>query len=194
MSVRRGNYKNSRREELILAGIKELNAHGVTGFSIRRAAEACGVSCAAPARHFGSRSGYLAAVIAYVSGEWQEEQTRILAAAGDSLRTQITELGVGYVQFLVEHPQFRSILMLRDEDLDRAYGADRAGLSTTARDKITCYCAAAGIAAEVRARKQYVIRALIYGAALLFENGELAYTPENLEIVRSSIEREFDLP
>ena len=47
------------REALIIAGIKEINVHGVSGFSIRRVAENCNVSCAAPYRHFESKESAL---------------------------------------------------------------------------------------------------------------------------------------
>lgn len=190
----RGSYKNSRREELLRAGIDELDRYGVTGFSIRRAADACGVSCAAPAKHFGDRNGFLAAVIAFVDSEWSEEQRRILLESGGSLREQIVALGVGYVRFLVAHPQFRSILMLRDEGLDQASGNRRGGLSALAQEKIAEYCAGTGMDEETRTRKQYVIRSLIYGAALMLDNGEMEYGEAALETVRQSIEREFDLP
>ena len=40
------------RERLILAGIKVIEENGVSGFSIRRTAAECGVSCAAPYKHF----------------------------------------------------------------------------------------------------------------------------------------------
>ena len=48
MAERTGNL----REELIRAGIDEINIHGANGFSIRRIATACGVSSAAPYKHF----------------------------------------------------------------------------------------------------------------------------------------------
>lgn len=47
---------------------------------------------------------------------------------------------------------------------------------------------------EVRHRKLFVVRSLIYGAALMFDNGELEYTEENVQMVARCIDREFDLP
>jgi hypothetical protein len=43
-------------------------------------------------------------------------------------------------------------------------------------------------------RKLHVVRALIFGTVFLFDTGELAYTPEALENLRQSLDREFDLP
>ena len=41
------NKSAGLREALIQAGIHEIHTNGVAAFSIRRVAEACGVSCAA---------------------------------------------------------------------------------------------------------------------------------------------------
>ncbi|MBQ9131598.1 MAG: helix-turn-helix transcriptional regulator, partial [Clostridia bacterium] len=47
-----GYTSHAVRERLIIAGIRELEAHGLNDFSLRRVAVACEVSCAAPYRHF----------------------------------------------------------------------------------------------------------------------------------------------
>ena len=43
-------------------------------------------------------------------------------------------------------------------------------------------------------RKLFGVRSPLYGAALRFDNGELHYTPENLESVRRLVNHEIDLP
>ena len=48
------------REELILAGIEEINIHGANDFSVRRVAEACHVSSAAPYKHFKDKKEFIA--------------------------------------------------------------------------------------------------------------------------------------
>ena len=40
--------RRNTREELIKAGVEEINRYGVAGFSMRRIAQLCGVSCGAP--------------------------------------------------------------------------------------------------------------------------------------------------
>ena len=56
------------------------------------------------------------------------------------------------------------------------------------------YCKQVGMPIEVRERKLYVVRSLIYGAALMFDNKEMRYNESNLQYVREMIDREFDLP
>ena len=55
--------QKNMRERLLLAGIDEINTQGVTGFSIRRVAENCGVSCAAPYKHFKDKRDFIASII-----------------------------------------------------------------------------------------------------------------------------------
>ena len=189
-SKRRG----SKRDELVEAGIREINQYGITGFSMRRIAEACGVSCGAPYKHFGNRKGFIAAVIEYVNAQWHTRQQAVLQAYQGDTRRQIVEISVAYVRFLVEHPHFRSILMLKDDEFDNIYHRMRGELSSPTQKLVRRFQEESGMDPDTLHRKTYVLRALIFGAALMFDNGELTYNEANVEIVRSSIDREFDLP
>ena len=51
--------RRNTREELIKAGVEEINRYGVAGFSMRRIAQLCGVSCGAPYKHFGDRKEFI---------------------------------------------------------------------------------------------------------------------------------------
>lgn len=102
------------RHQLILAGIDEIDAHGVQSFSMRRVAKACGVSCAAPYRHFRDKDAFLAAIVAYIGQLWDRRQQDILSQTTLSLREQLVESALGYIRFLVENPAFRAILLSTD--------------------------------------------------------------------------------
>ena len=186
--------KTNTREELIKAGIRELNAHGVSDFSIRRVCSSCGLSSGAPYKHFGDRKGFIVAIIEHVNSQWFERQLEIIHSHHGDLRMQLIALSMGYVEFLVEKPHFRSILMLKDDELDNNYNRARGELSSLTQSIVDQYCDEAGMPPDIKRRKLYIVRALIYGAALMFDNGELDYTEEMLSVVRQSIDREFDLP
>ncbi len=182
------------REQLILAGIQEINQYGLQGFSVRRIAANCGVSCAAPYKHFEDRQSYFAAIIEYINGLWHERQKAILASAPDNTRKQLVVISLDYVKFLVENPHFRSIIMLKDAEFDSVYRNMRGQLSELSLALIIRHCKEANIPESIAKRKIYIIRSLIYGAALMFDNGEMAYNDENMSFVEYSIDREFDLP
>lgn len=182
------------RQMLLLAGIREINTYGVHGFSIRRVAQSCNVSCAAPYKHFRDKKDFIAAIIEYVNDQWRQRQDQLLASCGDSYREQIVLISVEYVKFLMEKPYYRSILMLKDEEFDNLYHRIRGEMSSRSQQLQVDYFRSVSMEPAVRLRKLQLVRALIFGTVFLFDSGELEYGPEALENLRSSIDREFDLP
>ena len=194
MAEQHRTYKNSKRQMLIDAGIEEINEHGITGFSIRRVAAKCNLSCATPAKHFGNKNGFIRAIIDYVNGLWAVQQAKILAEYEGSIRRQIVEESVAYVRFLVQNPHYRAILMLKDEEFDNTYHKRSGEHSSPTERLIDAYVEEAGLTKAERTKKVYVIRSLIFGAALMFDTGEIEYTEPMMDVVRECIDREFDLP
>lgn len=186
--------RTNTRQQLILAGIEEINTHGVTEFSIRRVAAACQVSCAAPYKHFKDKRDFIAAVIEHVNEQWHRRQTDVLARCGGSLRDQIVEVCVEYVAFLMEKPHYRGVLMLKDEQFDNLYHKVRGQMSSTIQQMQARFFDQIGYDEATIRRKLLLVRSLLFGSVFLFDAGEIDYGPEALENIRLSIHREFDLP
>ncbi len=182
------------REKLILAGIRVIEEDGVSGFSMRRTAAVCGVSCAAPYRHFQDKEDLMTAIILYISERWHERQREILAdMQGRSVREQLMEISLAYIRFLMDNPHFRSIIMIKDPAMRPDQVRMKSELSEIVRELIARYCAEVGMSEERRQVKTFVVRSLIYGAALMFDNGEIEYNDYNFGLIASAIEREFEL-
>lgn len=181
------------RERLIEAGIEEVGARGLQNFSVRRIAAKCGVSCAAPYKHFADKQSFVAAIIGYINAIWDERQ-RVAAARQSETRGQLVGICREYISFLVENPQLRVIIMQKDGEGGGEFNALRGQMSRQTHALVSRYCDEVGMSDETRVRKTYVVRSLIYGAALMLDNGELAYTNEYLDMVAALINREFDLP
>ncbi len=186
--------RRSKREDLVKAGIEEINKNGIAAFSMRRVADACGLSCGAPYKHFENRNEFIAAVIEYVNIQWREQQLKTMAQYEGDARRQIVELSVEYVRFLVDHPHFRSILTLKNDDFDNVYHRLRGELSSVTQRLVKEYCDSVDMPMDVRRRKIYAVRSFIYGAIIMFDNGELEYNSLALETLRFHIDRELDLP
>lgn len=185
----------SLRDQLILAGIKELSAHGVQRFSVRRIAAECGVSCAAPYKHFCDKQHFIEAIVAFINARWDARQRAAEQRYRDyPTRRQLLEVSMEYIRFLLENPHFRSVIMMRYDDMSEDFQAQRGQVSRQTYALVSKYCEEVGMPDDVRERKTFAVRSLIYGAALMFDNGELKPTPENIEMVSRSIDREFDLP
>lgn len=187
------NKSAGLREALIQAGIHEIHANGVAAFSIRRVAEACGVSCAAPYRHFESKHDFIASIVDYVNEIWAQEQEEILKTCGDTLREQTLAISVGYVRFLMEHPTYRTILMLHDEGFDNLYHKKRTQFGSLSQTLNAQLQEASGYPPEIWERKLMMTRALIFGMVFLYDAGEFEYNETTLEHMRYTLNREFDI-
>ena len=181
------------REALILAGIQELNDKGLQNFSLRSVAEACNVSCAAPYRHFKDKREFMAAIIDYVNDIWAGEQERIVAACENDLRQQIIEIIMGYVRFLMEHPQYRAILMLKDQEFDNLYHKKRTQFGSLTQTLNARLLDRMGYDADTWQRKLMTVRSLVFGLVFLYDAGEFEYNETTLGYLRYTLNREFDI-
>lgn len=181
------------REDLIMAGIHEINEHGVTGFSIRRVADACNVSCAAPYRHFKDKNDLIAAIIDYVNEQWAARQEEVVSQCDGSLREQIIEISLNYIRFLMEKPFYRSVLMLKDDKFDNLYHKKRTQFGSLSQTLEAQLLSTSGLDENTWKRKLMVVRSLIFGAIFLFDAGEFEYNETSMEYLRFTINREFEV-
>lgn len=187
MADRTGNL----REDLIVAGIEEINIHGATGFSVRRVAEACGVSSAAPYKHFKDKREFITAIIDYVNEHWAIAQDEVLAKCSDDPREQMVEVATFYVKFLMEKPYYRQILMLKNADFDNLYHRKRGEINSVTERIMLRVKETYGLDDDTWARKKLMVRSLLFGAVFMFDSGEIRYSERSLEHIRYIIDREF---
>lgn len=182
------NIKNTRNE-LIRAGIRELHERGIADFSIRRVAASCGVSCAAPYRHFKNKEDFIDSIIGYINRKWYLEQNMILSEY-TTTRERLVEISVAYVRFLVENPDYYAIIML---NIDGGSVISGMNLSICTKGLIKNYCNEKAMRRDDRERKTFVVRSLIFGAAAMILSGELPNTEKSFDMVRELVEREFEI-
>lgn len=187
MTERAGNLRDS----LILAGIDEINEHGASNFSVRRVANTCGVSSAAPYKHFKDKREFMTAIIDYVNTQWAAAQDEVLEQCSDDPREQMVEVATFYVRFLMENPHYRQILMLKNADFDNLYHRKRGEINSVTEKIMLRVKQAYNLPEDVWARKKLLVRSLLFGAVFMFDSGEFRYTPESLEHIHYIIDREF---
>lgn len=184
----------SVKERLIEEGLREIAENGVQNFSMRRVASACGVSCAAPYKHFRDKEAFFAALIDYIDGIWKECQNKVLENCAEDTHSRLVAISVEYVRFLVENPHVRSLIMTQYREFDEVYNNMRSRMSLKSRCLVAEYCREVGMPPQVYRRKIMVVRSLIWGAALLFDSGEIEYNEDALKDLEYNIDREFSLP
>ena len=177
---------------LLQAGIREIRKYGLSNMSMRRVALNCELSCATPYKHFKNKDEFIIEVFNYIHRQWSSIQSEIVAQYTDT-REQIIQTCIAYIRFLVDNPDFRSILFAQDDSLSREQRLAKSQISRGSLHIIHEYCESVQMPKEVRFRKTYVVRSMIYGAAFLLGSGELANAEETYEMVYSMIDREFDI-
>ncbi len=182
------NPYDAMREKLLIAGIRELEEHGLNDFSLRRVASACEISCAAPYRHFKSKEDLIIGIIAYINKQWLLLAEQIAAAYADNPKKRLTEIGVSHIRFWIANPNFRSVLLMEDHDPNSQRLAERKKISDSIEKEIHLYCESVGIKNPKEKTVSMAFRSLIYGSVLLLGNGEV----ENSEKTVSEIRKAFD--
>ncbi|UOE42569.1 TetR/AcrR family transcriptional regulator [Agromyces larvae] len=176
-------YHHGRlRETLIDEAVAAIEADGVDKLSLRDLARRAGVSHAAPAHHFGDRTGLFTAIA--VDG------FNRLAAVLEASGGDFVEAGVAYVGFATAEPgrfevMFRSEL-LRSDDPALAAARERAGAVLRA-----------GAGAESGDARANALAAwsLVHGFATLWNSGAIdAAGQEPDALARSIAGRLFGSP
>ena len=99
------------KEALVQAGLKLLSEEGLSGLSLRAAAQLAGVSHAAPYRHFADKQALVAAIaergFRLLTASMREE---LAGCKADDSVERLLALGVGYVRFATRHPDYLRVI------------------------------------------------------------------------------------
>lgn len=101
------------RNALIEEGIKMINNSGEESLSMRKLAERCGVSMAAPYAHFKNKEEMINAIKQYVEDAFTEYLEAAVNKAEDDVEAKIVALGIAYVSFFIDNPEYFTFLFSR---------------------------------------------------------------------------------
>ena len=179
------NFMNEDvKTRLILSGLCELFDHGVRDFSLRRAALAAGVSCAAPYRYFKSKEDYIAAILSYLAAKWELMSSEIASAHKDDAEVLIAALAVANIKFWLSNKNLRSAMIMASEE--------GSAVKPFVFDKRLCnelssYLTERSVPENEIKGRINALRALIVGYVSLIGSGELPNAP----ITYKEIERQI---
>ena len=190
--MRKANEAN--REKFVKAAVSELEEHGASDFSIRRVARRCGVSCAAPYKHFESREALMLEVIRHINRKWDTiRRDTMQSYAKSSHKEKIVAVCMAYLTFLCTYPEYQTILFMNDRLFPVEFLEEKGRLSTAIDGLISEYCRSVAMPDEVRERKQYVVCSLLCGTAMMVNSGAIPFDSQIMFRMKTHIEREFDL-
>jgi AcrR family transcriptional regulator len=81
-------------------------------------AASCGVSCAAPYKHFKNKDEFVLEIIRYIGNRWSMLEKQVMTIFENDKKKQIEELSLAYIKFWIANPNFRSILLLNPKQMD----------------------------------------------------------------------------
>jgi AcrR family transcriptional regulator len=103
------------KEILIHNGLQLLNEVGYQNFSMRKVASMSGVSHAAPYKHFKTKKELLTAISMSAMESFKSSLKESMIEFKDKPNILMAEMGIKYVQFMVENPEHMKFLFLTSQ-------------------------------------------------------------------------------
>jgi len=161
-------HHGNLRQALLAAARRLLEAEGHSNLSLRRCADAVGVSATAPQNHFPNKTALLTALAAQGYAELETYMRKGIDGTSDRDARRNAAL-LGYVAFAQDHPALYELMFARDRvssndpDLLRHVRACFAILAENSKD----FGRFDGDAEEVAARQQMFFWSLVHGYSQL---------------------------
>lgn len=179
------------RMQLIEAGLEELSTYGYLNFSTRRVAKKCGVSCAAPYKHFEDTTAFIMAILQHINDLYIGlVQSTLAAHADDTTEGKLIAIAMAYIAFAVEHPDYYNIA----SRIPSGHPASAYNLSSVFSDIVYSlvdqFFAEYPAEPDDRERILFLTRSVVYSSALLFTNGQMEYNEKNRQMVSDLLFRE----
>lgn len=101
------------RNALIEESIKMINTSGEDSLSMRKLAEKCGVSMAAPYAHFKNKEEMINAIKEYVEESFTTYLETAISTCENDIEKKIITLGNAYITFFIDNPEYFTFLFSR---------------------------------------------------------------------------------
>ncbi len=111
---KQGYHHGGLKAQMIKEGLLLLNHEGYEGFSMRKVARACHVSQTAPYRHFKDKDELISAIALQALEAFQASLERAVITNPDDPKAALREMGIAYVRFFAENPEYLKLLFLSD--------------------------------------------------------------------------------
>ncbi len=181
------------KAELIREGLIILDREGYEGLSLRKVAKACGVSQTAPYRHFKDKNELVEAIKTEALRAFNQHLEQAVAGHPDNPTKQMSAMGMAYVQFFVENPEYLRLLFLSNyQNKESGHGSGQSRSIAeenpfhTYQDTVLRYYNANPIIG-LEEMKLYSW-GLVHGISILLANHEIQLEGDYHDIIRNIFE------
>ncbi len=180
------------KAELIEKGLALLSEQGYASFSLRRVAKACGVSQTAPYRHFKDKDELVGAILDQAMTAFNTSLERAVSKHDGDPRSQLKEMGVAYIRFFAENPEYLRLLFVNDLKRTKdAHGFDDTAhmqpghAFATLFRTVRAYCAAYPDNGWKEQELTLLCWGLVHGISVIMARDELPFGGDCLKLVHS---------
>lgn len=164
-----GNLKRLLLQE----GITQLTLYGVEHFSLRETAKRCGVSCAAPFKHFKDKGEYFREI----SHSLDETLLEAMNGADSRLDGKLDEIfmenSLAYINCLVSHPFLMNLSFWSEMGHHKGMGIRQWESLSHVIGNFREYCESLDMSEESYKNIFYLMQNITYGTAFMATSGML---------------------
>lgn len=175
------------KELLIDASLRLLERDGMDGFTIRRVAEFCNLSVAAPYKHFKNKEDLLYAAVQKLVEQWKIREAQCIARYAPDLKEQLVQLSMDWIRFSVETRSFAFLLTMDHSLLPEPARELLVSASDYARDCLSRLSLKEQWEHSLFLRREYILKSLSEGALRQFYVGTMEYRQDRLEMVEDCL-------
>ena len=175
------------KELMIDASLRLLERDGVEGFTIRRVAEFCNLSVAAPYKHFKNKDELLYAAVQKMVEQWKVREAQGIAQYAPDLKEQLIRLSMDWIQFSMETRSYAFLLTMDHSLLPEKARDLLVSSSDYARDCLSRLSLREQWEHSTFLRREYMLKCLSEGAIRQFYTGAMEYRQEHLEMVEDCL-------
>lgn len=185
-----GNLKN----ELIEVGKEMIHQDGLKSFSLRKVAEKCHVSYAAPKNHFKDKSELIKAIQDDIADDFTNYLQKIYEDNKED-ESILIKLGEGYVKFFIENPHYYSLFFLETAVPETVHMKDDGSITSNFKpftlymEIATDFLSKHGIPIDVINECILSMWSLVHGISSIYAYSFFTYHGDILELTKRALAR-----
>lgn len=177
----------SSRDLMMDAALSILAQDGIEGLTMRKIADHCGLSVAAPYKHFKNKEDLLLQSTYHLVELWKIREARIISRYAPNLEEQLVRLSMEWLSFAMEKPVYTSLITVDWSLLPSSVSSRLSSVFDYARDCLSRLSIQRRWDHETFLRTAYQIRALTDGALLQFRYHHMEDTPARRSMVEQCL-------
>lgn len=185
-------HHGNLRKDLIDKGLQLINKEGYEGLSLRKVAVMCGVSHAAPYKHFENKDELVYAITLEAINSFTASLEEAVEACPNDPTAQLIEMGKQYVKFMVENPDYFKFIFLCENSnsikiTNNRFSNTQEGPFDVFQKCANNYLNAIKANDDDRVSDTVAMWSLVHGFAALIVNKSIVYEGNYLNLIEEMI-------